>query len=141
MIHNITLSCMGTASVLFRIKSKAYCYKKILTAKKSFNIMIRNKFSRFWIFTFPIVISLQQIILNKAKYCNIVLFIPWETELESSYPWPINSMFVYIFFFFFIRMTTIYETFYDIGYTLQFILDHIKLFPFLEATEKSMKTK
>ena len=47
---------------------------------------------------------------------------------------------IYIFFFF-IRMTTIYETFYDIGYTLQFILDHIKLFPFLEATEKSMKTK
>ena len=43
---------------------------------------------------------------------------------------------VYILFY---RMTTIYETFYNIR--LEFIPDHIKLFPFLEATGKSMKTK
>ena len=58
-------------------------------------------YSFFWIFQLPIVISLQQIIIDKAKYWNRVLIIPWGTELESSYPWPINSMFIYIYIYVF----------------------------------------
>ena len=104
MIHDITLRCMGVPSVLFRIKSKVYCYiRTLLTA-------IRWILNIYWITFLPhsskigvrilnlIFLNLSSIKVPKAYY--VILFnyvIPLRKEIHHF--WFIFQIRMFLMFY------------------------------------------